>query len=174
MQDILAYIAYLSRGVPVGAHIAGTGGILDAPDTLVGDSSRGEALFGAKCSACHGAGGQGVAPFPALWGPKSFSIGASMARLERAASFIQHNMPFGQGGTLTWQEAFDLSAYVNSHPRPDSPGKEGDWPLGGAPADVPYATAGHVAFNPPPSLVPRRNPQLSLVPAPAPVSSRSN
>ena len=110
----------------------------------------------AKCTACHGADGQGVAAFPALWGPKSFSIGASMARLERAASFIQHNMPLGQGGTLSWQEAFDLSAYINSHPRPDSPGKEGDWPLGGAPADVPYATKGHDAFNPPPSLVPAR------------------
>ena len=97
-----------------------------------------------------------------------------MARLERAASFIQHNMPFGQGGSLSWQEAFDLSAYVNSHPRPDSPGKEGDWPLGGAPADVPYATKGHLAADPPPSLVSRQNPSLTLVPAPRPVNSRSN
>ena len=93
-----------------------------------------------------------------------------MARVERAASFIQHNMPLGQGGTLTWQQAFDVAAYVNSHPRPDSPGKEGDWPLGGAPADVPYATKGHVAFNPPGSLVPRKNPSLALVPAPQPLA----
>jgi thiosulfate dehydrogenase len=35
-----------------------------------------------------------------------------VARLERAASFIQHNMPLGQGGTLSWQDAFDLSAYI--------------------------------------------------------------
>lgn len=171
MQAILAYIAYISKGVPMGAKIAGTKGILDAPDTLVGNADRGKALFAAKCSACHGADGQGQAAFPALWGPKSFSIGASMARLERAASFIQHNMPFGQGGTLSWQEAFDLSAFINSHPRPDSPGKESDWPSGGAPADVPYATHGHEAFNPPPSLVPRKNPRLAIVPPPAPVSS---
>ena len=174
MQDILAYISYISTGVPIGAHIAGTKGILDAPDTLAGDPARGGTLYATKCSACHGADGQGMAAFPALWGPKSFSIGASMARLERAASFIQHNMPFGQGGTLSWQNAFDLSAYINSHPRPDSPGKEGDWPLGGAPADVPYATQGHQAHNPPSSLVPRKNPALTLVPAPAPVSSASN
>lgn len=174
MQDILAYLSYISTGVPIGAHIAGTKGILDAPDTLSGDAARGGTIFAAKCSACHGADGQGVAPFPALWGPRSFSIGASMARLERAASFIQHNMPFGQGGTLSWQDAFDLSAYINSHPRPDSPGKEGDWPLGGAPADVPYATQGHQAFNPPASLVPRKDPALALVPAPAPVARQAN
>ncbi len=174
MQDILSYLSYISTGVPIGAHIAGTKGILDAPDTLAGDPARGGTLFAAKCTVCHGADGQGVAAFPALWGPKSFSIGASMARLERAASFIQHNMPFGQGGTLSWQDAFDLSAYVNSHPRPDSPGKEGDWPLGGAPADVPYATQGHEAFNPPPSLVPRKNPALALVPAPSPIARQAN
>lgn len=174
MQDILAYLSYVSTGVPVGAKIAGTTGILDAPDTLVGDPARGATLFAAKCSACHGADGQGVATIPALWGGKSYSIGASMARLERAASFIQHNMPLGQGGSLSWQDAFDLSAFVNSHPRPDSPGKEDDWPLGGAPADVPYATRGHLAANPPPSLVSRKNPGLALVPAPRPVNSRSN
>ena len=171
MQDIVAYITYISKGVPIGAKIAGTNGILDAPDTLTGDPSRGAVLFASKCTTCHGPDGQGVAAFPALWGPMSYSIGASMARLERAASFIQHNMPFGQGGTLTWQEAFDLSAYINSHPRPDSPGKESDWPLGGAPADVPYATHGHEAFNPPASLVPRKNPKLALVPPPAPVGA---
>jgi thiosulfate dehydrogenase len=171
MQDILTYITYISKGVPIGTKIAGTKGILDAPDTLPGDARRGEALFASKCSTCHGPDGQGLAAFPALWGPRSFSIGASMARLERAASFIQHNMPFGQGGTLTWQEAFDLSAFINSHPRPDSPGKQDDWPAGGAPADVPYATHGHEAFNPPPSLVPRKNPKLALVPPPAPVGT---
>jgi thiosulfate dehydrogenase len=172
MQDILAYITYISKGVPVGAKIAGTRGILDAPDTLPGDPARGEQLFAQKCTACHGADGQGQANFPALWGPRSYSIGASMARLERAASFIHHNMPLGQGGTLTWQEAFDLSAFINSHPRPDSPEKEKDWPLGGAPADVPYATQGHEAFNPPP-LIKRATPAQAVVPKPAPAARKS-
>ena len=171
MQDILAYITYISKGVPIGTKIAGTRGILDAPDTLAGDRSRGETLFAQKCSACHGPEGQGQGIYPALWGPKSYSIGASMARLERAASFIQHNMPFGMGGTLTWQEAFDIAAFVNSHPRPDSPGKEQDWPAGGAPADVPYDTKGHQAFNPPPVL-PRATPAGAVVPKPAGVPRR--
>jgi thiosulfate dehydrogenase len=169
MQDILAYITYISKGVPIGAKIAGTKGILDAPDTLAADKARGEKLFAEKCAACHGAEGQGQGIYPALWGPKSYSIGASMARLERAASFIQHNMPFGMGGTLAWQDAFDLSAYVNSHPRPDSPGKEHDWPLGGAPADVPYATKGHEALDPPPVLQ-RATPDRAVVPKPVVVS----
>jgi thiosulfate dehydrogenase len=61
---------------------------------------------------------------------------------------------------------------VNANPRPDSPGKEHDWPLGGAPADVPYATrSGHVAHRPPP-LLPRANPRGAVVPPPASVARR--
>jgi thiosulfate dehydrogenase len=170
MQDILSYLAWLSKGVPVGAKIAGTEGLLEAPKEVASDTARGRATFAAKCSACHGADGQGMPGFPALWGPKSYSIGASMARTGRAASFIHHNMPLGQGGTLTWQEAFDVAAFVNSHPRPDSPGKSDDWPLGGAPADVPYATNGHEAADPPASLVPRPDPERTIVPSPRPIA----
>ena len=166
MVDILAYLAFISKDVPVGTKIAGADGLIAMPDTLVGDVARGEALFTAKtCATCHGADGAGNGPIPALWGPMSYSVGASMARLERAASFIHHNMPQTAPGSLTPQEAFDLSAYINSHPRPDSPGKEGDWPMGGAPADVPYDTPGHKAFHPPP-LLPRANPRGAIVPNP--------
>jgi thiosulfate dehydrogenase len=79
---------------------------------------------------------------PALWGGRSFSIGASMARVERAASFIRHNMPFDRAGSLTDQQAYDIAAYLTSKTRPDLPGKENDWPSGGAPSDVPYDTKG--------------------------------
>lgn len=172
MTDILAYLAFISKDIPVGVKIAGADGIISMKDTLVGDVARGEALYTAKtCVTCHGANGEGNGPIPALWGAKSYSVGASMTRLERAASFIMHNMPQTAPGTLTAQEAFDLSAYINSHPRPDSPGKENDWPMGGAPADVPYDTPGHKAFNPPP-LLPRANPRGALVPNP-PVISRT-
>ena len=171
MTDILAYMAFISTGVPVGTMIAGTDGLISEPEILVGDVARGAALFTAKtCSACHGANGEGAGPIPSLWGPKSYSVGASMARLERAASFIKHNMPQTAPGTLTAQEAFDLSAFINSHPRPDSPGKELDWPMGGAPADVPYETFGRKAFNPPP-VIKRANPRGAVVPNP-PVISR--
>jgi thiosulfate dehydrogenase len=173
MQDILAYIGWLSSGVPVGEgkKLPGAEGIHTMPVTLAGDGARGQTIFTAKSVACHGPNGAGnpVIPpgIPALWGPKSFSVGASMARQGKAASFIWHNMPYGQGKTLTPQEAFDVAAYVVAQPRPDSPGKERDWPLGGAPADVPYTTKDHSAFNPPPSLR-RPNPERALVAPPMP------
>ncbi|MDQ8154362.1 MAG: c-type cytochrome, partial [Gemmatimonadota bacterium] len=168
MTDILAYLAFISYDVPVGTKIAGTDGIISMKDTLVGDLARGEQLFTTKlCVTCHGTEGKGNGPIPALWGPTSYSIGASMAREERAASFIWHNMPQTAPGSLQPQEAFDLAAFINSHPRPDSPGKESDWPMGGAPADVPYNTKGHEAHRPPATLLPRANPQGALVPNPA-------
>jgi len=155
MGDILAYLAFISRDVPVGRKLTAVDGLMPMKDTLVGDTLRGRQLFTTTCVLCHLADGSGKAPFPALWGPRSYSIAASMARQERAASFISHNMPQTAPGTLTPQNAFDLAAYINSHSRPDTPQKEKDWPLGGAPRDVPYATSGHAAFNPPARLLPR-------------------
>lgn len=174
MQDILAYIAWLSSGVPVGEgkKLPGSEGIRAMPTELAGDRTRGATIFTAKCVACHGPNGAGnpaIPPgIPALWGPRSFSVGASMARQGKAASFIWHNMPYGQGKTLTQQEAFDVASYVTAQSRLDSPGKEQDWPAGGTPADVPYATKGHAAFDPPP-LLPRANPSRTIVQSPAPV-----
>ncbi len=155
MDDILAYLAFISRDVPVGRKLSAVDGLVPMKDTLVGDTLRGHQLFTTTCALCHQADGAGKSPIPALWGPNSYSIGASMARQERAASFIWHNMPQTAPGSLRPQDAFDLAAYINSHPRPDSPEKEKDWPTGGAPRDVPYATKGHVASNPPPRLLPR-------------------
>jgi thiosulfate dehydrogenase len=164
MTDIVNYLAYLSKGIPVGTK-AKVDGLLGMPNKLTGDPSRGEAIFKEKCAVCHGPDGQGVAVNPALWGPKSFSVGASMTREERAASFIWHNMPLGQGGTLTEQQAFDVASFIVRQPRPDSPGKEKDWPTGGAPYDVPYATQGHAPYVTP-TLLPRRYPAYSVVPQP--------
>jgi thiosulfate dehydrogenase len=169
MADILAYLAFISRDIPVGHKGAAADGLVPMKDTLVGDTARGRQIFAATCTLCHGPNGAGVPPFPALWGPASFSIGASMARQERAASFIFHNMPQSNPGSLTAQQAFDLAAFIDSHPRPDSPGKENDWPNGGAPRDVPYATKGHEPSHPPSELIPRQNPQGALVPPPASV-----
>ena len=172
MVDILAYLAFISHDVPVGKKIAGADGLISMKDTLVGDTTRGRAMFEGKCIVCHQKDGAGLGPIPALWGPTSYSIGASMAREERAASFISHNMPQSAPGTLLPQEAFDVAAFINSHERPDSPGKEGDWPTGGAPADVPYATKGHAPHRPPTKLVTRANPQGAVVPNPASVLTR--
>jgi len=79
-------------------------------------------------------------------------------------------MPQNNPGTLTDQQAYDASAFINSHPRPDSPGKEKDWPAGGAPRDVPYNTVGHAAYRAPRKLIPRLNPGGSIVPPPASIT----
>ena len=177
MQDMLAYIAWLSRGVAVGEgeKAPGAMGLPVMPVNRPGDRRRGEQVYLAKCAACHLPSGEGIPTvkpaIPALWGPKSFSIGASMARESKAASFIWHNMPLGLAKSLSHQEAFDVAAYITSQPRPDSPGKEYDWPAGGAPADVPYATKGHSAHNPPP-LLPRATPARTIVSAPKRAQSR--
>ena len=170
MADILAYIAFLSRGVPVGASVAGGPTLPPMPDSLTGDSARGRELYVTTCAACHGASGEGnpaIPPgVPALWGARSYSVGASMAREERAASFIWHNMPLGRPKSLTQQQAFDVAAYIDSRPRPDSPAKANDWPAGNAPRDVPYDTrSGHKAYRAPP-LLRRANASRTLVPPP--------
>ena len=97
MQDIVAYLAFISTRRS------------DRVSTCAAKACRrcrrspatrraGATLFVDNCARCHGNNGAGMGPIPALWGPKSFSIGASMARQERAASFIRHNMPFDQPG----------------------------------------------------------------------------
>ncbi len=164
MADLVAYLAFLSRGVPVGAEAMPIA--LKTMPKMHGDSTVGAGLFTATCARCHGPDGAGLLAVPALWGPKSFSVGASMARTERAASFIRQNMPFDKPGTLTDQEAFDVAAYMTSLPRPDLPGKELDWPLGGAPADVPYATQGRSPTQKTPKLFPRERPADAIVGAP--------
>lgn len=177
MQDIITYLAWLSRGVPVGegGKLPGAMGLPPLPE-LVGDAGRGESLYVVRCAACHQLNGEGTRALhprvPALWGPRSFSVGASMTRHSKAASFIWHNMPLGAGKSLTHQQAYDIAAYISSRPRLDSPGKENDWPNGGAPADAPYSTRGHAASNPPP-LLRRANPASTLVPAPPRAGART-
>jgi thiosulfate dehydrogenase len=167
MADIVAYLTVISRGVPVGEHVKGEG--MPKMPALKGDSTTGRGLYVENCARCHGDQGAGMSPIPALWGKNSFSIGASMARTERAASFIRHNMPFDRPNTLTDQQAYDLAAYVTSMTRPDLPGKEGDWPQGGAPSDTPYDTKGRKTTRAL-KLIPRTaNAAGALVPAPASV-----
>lgn len=147
MNAIVEYLAVISRGIPVGAHVPGEG--MPTMVALIGDTLRGEAVYTQRCARCHGDNGQGIPPATPLWGARSYSVGASLARVSRAATFIRHNMPFDSAGVLSDQQAFDVAAYVLSHPRPDAPDKKLDFGAGGAPGDVPYNTKGHVAFNPP-------------------------
>lgn len=140
MADMIAYFAFLSRGVAVAGTQPARSTRLQRWTAFQGDRAAGKRLFGDACARCHGADGQGTAAGPPVWGPDSYNIGAGMARVRTAADFISRNMPFDQPGTLTDQQAFDLASYIDAQPRPDFPDKAGDWPNGDPPPDVAYPT----------------------------------
>ncbi len=139
MRDIIAYMAFLSLGYPVGAEVDGQG--IPAVRPVAADSARGRLVFTGRCARCHGVRGEGVGPAGALWGNNSYNIGAGMARVRTAAAFIRARMPQDSAGVLTDQEAYDVARYINSMPRPDFRGKERDWPRGDPPPDVAYPTS---------------------------------
>jgi thiosulfate dehydrogenase len=116
--DLIAietYIAYLSRGAVVGP--APPKAFAYRPPTTI-SATAGKTIYAAQCAACHGATGAGNASagFPPLWGARSFNDRAGMNRLMPA--FVQAHMPLGRGGTLTDQQAADVSAFVLARPRP--------------------------------------------------------
>lgn len=142
MRDIVAYLAFLSRGVSVAAP-AGPNTRLQKWAAFRADSAAGAQVFAASCAKCHGAAGEGTAVAPPVWGPGSYNVGAGMTRVRTAAEFISRNMPFDAPGTLSDSQAFSVAAFINARPRPDFPGKENDWPKGDPPPDVAYPTRAH-------------------------------
>lgn len=141
MNAMVSYMAWLSKDMPYGVSPEGRG-FVKVDKSLEPDTVNGEKLFAEKCSVCHGADGEGqynddgTYVFPAVAGDKSFNDGAGMARTYTAASFIKGKMPFGQGNTLTDQEAVDIAGYFTQLPRPVKANKDKDWPNGDAPKDV--------------------------------------
>ena len=121
-----AYAFWMAKGAPVGEKLPGAGfGKLPKPEQPP-DLKRGQAVFTANCALCHGADGQGersgeTQVFPPLWGERSYNWGAGMHSIDKAAAFIQANMPLGRGGSLSLQDAWDVAAYINSHERPQDP-----------------------------------------------------
>jgi thiosulfate dehydrogenase len=117
MQALVAYIDYLSRDEIKDKPYEGRG-LVKLP-ALTGDPVNGKAIYAEQCSGCHGTSGAGVpSAFPPLWGPDSFNDGAGMHDTAKMASFVVHNMPQNNPGSLTPQQAFDVSAYIHTMPRP--------------------------------------------------------
>jgi len=143
MIGILAYMQWLSREVPTGKNVNGRG-FARIESRRPPDPVKGKQVYADQCALCHGTEGQGMfgaageTLYPPLWGERSFNIGAGMARLTTAAAFVKANMPFGQGGSLSDEEAFDVAAFFTTQPRPDFARKDDDWPKGGKPKDARY------------------------------------
>lgn len=153
MKAMVAYMTWLSQTQPEGAKVKlVNSGPVD--ESLIPNVDNGQIIYAERCASCHGNDGEGLKDkrgniiFPPLWGDESFNIGAGMARTYKAAQFVKYNMPmgvstqadWGQGsqGTLTDQEAVDVSEYFTHMPRPDFPGKVNDWPNGKKPKDARY------------------------------------
>ena len=141
MNAILMYVRWLSTGVPTGTSVTGRGmGSVDT--TLKPNAVRGKQIYAMKCASCHGADGAGVANpaggyfFAPVWGNASFNVGAGMARTYTAAAFIKHNMPLGQGNTLSDQDAIDVAEYVTHQPRPAFAAGKADYAKGQKPKDA--------------------------------------
>jgi thiosulfate dehydrogenase len=152
MAAVVAYIKFISSGVAPEQKLPGLGSGQMPELRRAADPDRGKPLFTRDCAGCHNADGSGL-PYsvansdqgyidPPLWGPASFNDGAGMARLITMANFIHFNMPHGTDYLdvqLDVEEAWDISAYVLSHPRPHRAGIEHDFPdLLRKPVDTPY------------------------------------
>jgi thiosulfate dehydrogenase len=121
-----SYAGFLATGAPHGVKLRGQGYRKLPQPALPADFSRGQAVFAANCSRCHGAdgagqhsGGQVVIPPP--WGERSYNWGAGMADMQNAAAFIAANMPQDHPGSLSVQQAWDVAAYIDGKPRPQDP-----------------------------------------------------
>lgn len=139
LRAMEAYFAFISRGTPVGERTEGQG--IDSVSATIADTVTGRRVYVASCARCHGANGEGSPLATPLWGEQAYTIAAGMARVRMAAGFIHRNMPYDMPGTLSEQDALDVAAYINSQPRRDFSGKDGDWPRGNPPPDVPYRTS---------------------------------
>jgi thiosulfate dehydrogenase len=148
MVALTAYSYWLAQGAPIGVSLKGRG--MPKLPALAPNVERGGKLYDEQCALCHGADGQGTRTrgatgyvFPPLWGSDahndwlgpgggiegqfiddegsvSFNWGAGLAKVQSFAGFIKYNMPLGQGGTLSDQDATDIAAWVlhDAHPRP--------------------------------------------------------
>src|SRR5438270_1144114 len=141
MKALVAYIQFLSTGVPVGKSLEGRGSPPLPLLARAADPKRGRTVYEANCAACHQPDGQGKRNgvpgdtkgylYPPLWGPDSFNDGAGMHRLIASATFIHSNMPFGthyDAPVLSNDDAWDVAAYVNSQPRPHRDHLDQDYP----------------------------------------------
>ncbi len=144
MKAMVAYMYWLSQGIPVGAKVEGSS--LRKVDrkmimSRAADPIAGEKVYKEQCASCHGDNGQGVKregkangyEFPPLWGKDTYNTGAGMFRVIKAADWISANMPLGatsDARILTDAEAYDVAAYINNYDkeRPLKANKDKDFP----------------------------------------------
>jgi len=149
MKAYLAYMKWLSTGIPDGAKLIGAGMKSIKEPGRAADLGNGAKVFINTCAACHGRDGLGQRAakgagyqYPPLVGPDSYNNGAGMTRVLIAAAFVRHNMPYGttfDTPVLSDADAYDVAAYMNSLERPIKPNLDRDFPNKlQKPVDAPY------------------------------------
>ena len=131
MTALVTYHYWLAKGAPTGVKLPGQGYLALPKPAMEPDLTRGAEVYKNNCAVCHDENGEGrkaadgAYVFPPLWGKDSFNWGAGMHRIDNAAGFIKANMPYGRGGMLTDQQAWDVALFMNSHERPKDPRAKG-------------------------------------------------
>lgn len=148
MQAIYAYIKWLGQDVEKGKKPYASGLQMLPYLERAADPEKGQVVYINRCQSCHGADGEGQRldsfsfATPPLWGNNSYNDGAGLYRLSNFASLVKNNMPLNgathRNPVLTNEEAWDVSAYVNSQPRPHKDQRD-DWPdVSKKPIDFPF------------------------------------
>jgi thiosulfate dehydrogenase len=146
---VAAYITWLSRGYAMGANPTWRNRNAIAPDKVIPvdkiDTRAGETIYAERCASCHGVDGQGVQigdkKAGPLWGADSWNDGAGAGRIYTLAGIIRYTMPYLNPGSLSDEEAQQVSAFINAKPRPKYPYKERDYVGGKVPPDAVYYRA---------------------------------
>jgi thiosulfate dehydrogenase len=149
MKAFLAYLKWLSTGIPAGVRLTGAGAMAIKEPDRAADPARGAVVYADTCAMCHGADGRGQRAatgagyqFPPVAGPDSYNNGAGMSRVLAAAAFVRHNMPLGttfDAPVLSESDAYDVAAYIDSLDRPAKVDLEKDYPNKmQKPVDAPY------------------------------------
>lgn len=148
MQALAAYINWVGKDVTKNNRPEGLGMKDLAVMERAADPEKGKEVYSVKCQSCHQANGEGVLngdqteyTYPPLWGSKSYNIGAGLYRVSTFARFVKNNMPLGASHNsvqLSDEEAWDVSAFVNSQEHPKVI-LTNDWPrLHEKPFDHPF------------------------------------
>jgi len=127
IKALTSYIHFLSRGIIVGKNPAGRGFPVIQDTGFDPNPDRGRQVYIADCASCHGKNGEGQEADnrqiinPPLWGLGSYNKGSGFYQNQLLAGFILANMPVGNEGLLTEQQALDVAAYINLQIRPRDP-----------------------------------------------------
>lgn len=85
-----------------------------------GNAFDGEEVFADKCAACHGDFAEGIDNWPKLAGGMDTldhedplkTVGSYWPYLSTAFDYIKRSMPYGNAGTLTDDEVYQIVAYI--------------------------------------------------------------